>query len=450
MTALKSQSASFNKEAGPEHPSATHSPANRRASSFRRTSGERVRNHDCRAPRSSLRRVLAFAARVGKHKPNQAAFLLPLLALTACRTHNLPQYPPNYREYAYIPNSGSATVTVLDVVNLRLDRELAVGQNPVAVAASPSRNEVYVVNSGAPGGQGSISVIDAFKNTNAATMPVHRNPVSIDLDAAGQFAYITNSASNSISIVDLAARREIAQIGAGEQPVAARLSPDGKTLVVANQRGNSASIIDIATRRVRSIFGDCPGAADVAILPDSSKAFIACAAGHQLMVVALAGAKETPGKPDQLEAMLDVGRAPVQLALKPDGGEVFVSNSLGDSISEVDTSKSEVGGAYMIGNDPVRGLVSSDNALLYVANYRSQYVAIYSIDEGKRLPLSMTPHVGDGPTALAFSNSGLFLFVVDNRSNDVAVIRTDTRAMIANLPTNRNPIAIAVKALTMQ
>jgi YVTN family beta-propeller protein len=387
---------------------------------------------------------------VGKHKPNQAAFLLPLLALTACRTHNLPQYPPNYREYAYIPNSGSATVTVLDVVNLRLDRELAVGQNPVAVAASPSRNEVYVVNSGAPGGQGSISVIDAFKNTNAATMPVHRNPVSIDLDAAGQFAYITNSASNSISIVDLAARREIAQIGAGEQPVAARLSPDGKTLVVANQRGNSASIIDIATRRVRSIFGDCPGAADVAILPDSSKAFIACAAGHQLMVVALAGAKETPGKPDQLEAMLDVGRAPVQLALKPDGGEVFVSNSLGDSISEVDTSKSEVGGAYMIGNDPVRGLVSSDNALLYVANYRSQYVAIYSIDEGKRLPLSMTPHVGDGPTALAFSNSGLFLFVVDNRSNDVAVIRTDTRAMIANLPTNRNPIAIAVKALTMQ
>ena len=121
-----------------------------------------------------------------------------------------------------------------------------------------------------------------------------------------------------------------------------------------------------------------------------------------------------------------------------------------DSISEIDTSKDDVGGAYMMGDDPVRGLVSSDNSLLYVANYRSQYVTIYSIDEGKRLPLSMTPHVGDGPTALALSSSGLFLFVVDNRSNDVAVMRTDTRAIIAILPTGRAPSAIAVKAFKEQ
>ena len=35
---------------------------------------------------------------------------------------------------------------------------------------------------------------------------------------------------------------------------------------------------------------------------------------------------------------MDVGRAPVQLALKPDGGEIFVSNSLSDSVSEVFTT----------------------------------------------------------------------------------------------------------------
>jgi YVTN family beta-propeller protein len=140
----------------------------------------------------------------------------------------------------------------------------------------------------------------------------------------------------------------------------------------------------------------------------------------------------------------------MHLALKPDGGEVFVSNSLSDSISEIDTSKDDVGGAYMIGDDPVRGLVSSDNSLLYVANFRSQYVTIYSIDDGKRLPLNMTPHVGDGPAAMAFSSSGLLLFVVDNRSSDVAVLRTDTRSMISMLPTGRAPNAIAVKAFKVQ
>jgi len=385
---------------------------------------------------------------VGKPKTKPAGVFVPallaLLALTACRKQDFPQYPPNYREYAYVSNGDSGTVTVLDVVNARVDREIPVGQNPVAVTASPTRSEVYVVNSGAEGGQGSLSVIDAEKNTVAATIPLHGKPVSIDLDAEGTLAYVANSGSNSISVVDLNARQEIAQIGAGEEPVAARITPDGKTLAVANRRGNSVSIIDAATRKVRSIFDGCPGAADVAILPDSSKAFVACSAGHQVMAIALANAKVSPAQPDRLESMLDVGRAPMQLALKPDGGEVFVSNSLSNSISEIDTSKNDVGGAYVIGDAPVRGLVSSDNALLYVANFESQYVTIYSIDEGKRLPTSI--HVGDGPVALAFSSNGLLFFVVDNRSADVAVVRTATRSLFTILPTGRSPNAIAVKA----
>jgi YVTN family beta-propeller protein len=387
-------------------------------------------------------------SKVGKHKSTPArlssAALLVVLALTACRSHDFPQYPPNYREYAYVTNGGSNTVTVLDVVNARVDREIPVGQNPVAVAVSPSLPEAYVVNAGADNGQGSLSIIDVEKNTVSATIPLHREPASIDLNAAGTLAYVTNSGANSVSIIDLKSRQEIAQIGAGEEPVAARLTPDGKTLVVANRRGNSVSIIDVAGRSVRAIFDNCPGASDVAILPDSTKAFIACSAGHQVMAVALADSKANPGQPDRLESFLDVGRAPVQLALKPDGGELFVSNSASDSISEVDTSKNDVGGAYLIGDGPVRGLVSGDNGVLYVANFRSQYVTAYSITDGKRLIPSI--HVGDGPVALAFSDSGLLILVVDNRSADVAVVRTTTRSLFTILPTGRAPNAIAVKA----
>jgi YVTN family beta-propeller protein len=364
--------------------------------------------------------------------------------LSGCRSHDFPQYPANYREFAYVTNSGSRTVTVVDVINVRVDREIPVGQNPTAVLASPTNNEIYVVNSGASAGQGSLSIIDAEKNSVAATIALHRQPISIDLSAAGTLAYVANSGSNSISILDLKARREIAQIGVGEEPVAARLSPDGRTLVVANRGGNSVSIIDAVARSVRSVFSGCPGASDIAILPDSSKVFVACSGGHQVMTIALAGAKASPGLPDRLESLLDVGRGPVQLAMKPDGGEVFVSNSLSDSISEVDTSKNDVGGAYLIGDGPVRGLVSSDNSLLYVADFRSQYVTAYSIDDGRRLSPSI--HVGEGPVAMAFSSSGLLMFVVDNRSGDVAVVRTATRALFTILPSGRAPNAITIKA----
>ena len=372
--------------------------------------------------------------------------VLALLAITVagCKKHDFPDFPPNYREYAYITNGASGTVTVIDVVSVRVDREIAVGQNPVAIAANPSRNEVYVVNSGSAGQapHGSISVINTENNTVAATIAVQRKPVSIDIDASGTLAYVANSGSNSISVVDLEARREVAIIGAGEEPVVARISPDGKTLLVANRAASSATVIDAKSRQVRAVFSECPGASDAVILPDSSKAFVACSAGHQVMAIALARLV-APVQPDRLETLMDVGKGPVQLALKPDGGELFAVNSLSNSISEVSTPTDDVSGAFLMGDNPVRGLVTRDNSLIYVANLQSQYVTPYAIDDGRRLEAI---HVGDGPSALAFSASGHLLFAVDSRSSDVAVLRTATRSLFTLLPTGRSPNAIAVKS----
>jgi YVTN family beta-propeller protein len=375
------------------------------------------------------------------------------LLLTGCRPHDFPQFAPNYREYAYVTNGGSGTVSIYDVVNVRVDRELPVGQNPAFVTASDTRNEVYVVNAGLPSGQGSVTTINAENNSVAGTIPVHNQPVALALDPKADIAYVANSGSNTVSVLDLTAHHEVAQIGVGEAPVALRVSPDGKTLVVANRDGNSVSVIDTNTRKIRTVFEGCLGANDIVILPDSLKAFAACSGGHQVMAIALAR-EASPTHPDistdpsdRLESLLDVGRGPVHLALKPDGGEIFVSNSLSDSISEVYASSDEVGGAYMIGADPVRSIVSNDNALLYVGNLHSQEVTVYSIVDGKRLSPSI--HVGDGPVALAFSASGHLLFVVDARSGDVAVVRTVSSSLFTILPTGRSPNSIAIKAFKL-
>lgn len=389
---------------------------------------------------STIRSLLLFAAP-----------LLPLCSV-GCRQSDFPQYPANYREYVYVTNGGSGTVTVLDVVNVRVDRELTVGQNPVAVAASPTRNEVYVVNAGTAASNGSLSVIDAEHNSVVSTIPLDLRPASIDLDATGDRAYVANTGSHSVSVVDLKERRQIARIGVGEEPVAARLAPDGKTLVVANRGGGSVSLVEPASGRVRAVFSGCPGAAGAVILPDSSKAFVPCSGGHQVMVIALARANAHSTDPDRLETLMDVGRAPVELALKPDGGEIFASNSLSDSVSEIYNTNDEVGDTYMIGNEPVFGLVSDDN-LLYVANERSQEVTVYAIDDGK---LIGSIHVGDGPVALTFSAAGHLLFVVDRRSNDVAVVRTAATIRLfptpafTQLPAGRDPNAIVDKAFKLQ
>ena len=101
----------------------------------------------------------------------------------------------------------------------------------------------------------------------------------------------------------------------------------------------------------------------------------------------------------------------------------------------------------MIGNNPVRGIVSRDNSLLYVANLHSQELTVYSIDDGKRIG---SVSVGDSPSAMAFSAAGHLLFVADQRSGDVAVVRTSTQSLFTLLPAGRDPNAIVDKAFTVQ
>ena len=386
-----------------------------------------------------------------------ALLLLPCALLLGCRPHDFPQYPTNYREYAYVTNSASNTVTVLDIVNLRRDREFPVGDDPTGVAISLTRNEVYVVNSGS----GTISVIDAQKNAVAATIPVHKKPYFIDVSQDGHRAYVANSGSNNVSVLDLDTRKVIATIGVGEAPGLARISPDNQTLVVTNRIGGSVTVIDGPTLRVRSVFPNCPGATDAVILPDSSKAFIACSAGHQVMVLALVR-KPQPNTPlteaeksDHLLDFLDVGQTPVNLAMKPDGGEIFVSNFDSNTISEIATGTNEVGGASLIGEHPSHGIVSADNTLLWVSNFSANTVGVYSIDDGQRINMIQ---VGDGPDALAFSSEGHLVLVANSRSGDVAVIRTTSYSpqgarrigtLFTMLPAAKHPNAIAVKAFQM-
>lgn len=376
-----------------------------------------------------------------------------------CRSGAFPDVPPGYREYAYISNGGANTVSVLDLVFVRQDRTLEVGQGPTGLAVNPKRNEVYVVNTRS----GSVSVIDAETNSVVATIPVRRQPYAISVAGDGRRGYVANAGSNSVSVLDLEGRRELMAARTGEQPGLARVSPDGRTVVVTNRGGGSVSIF--ATRMaqdtsgpellLRATIGGCPGATDAVILPDSSKVFVACSAGHQVMAVNLQAAPNSwaaKGNPslmtDHLLALLDVGEGPVHLALKPDGGEIFVSNFNADSISEIATGNNEVGGTYTIANKPAHAVVSADNATLWISNFGSDSITLYSIDDGK---LVGSVRTGTSPDALAFSADEHLLLAADARSGDVAVIRTAGKqgpGLFTMLPSGSQPNDIAVMSYT--
>ena len=383
------------------------------------------------------------------------AALLMLLPLTGCRRKHFPQHPATFREYAWVTNGGSNTVTALDLVNMTTAATIGVGEDPTAIAVNPTRNEVYVANSGS----GTVSVIDAERNRVALTIGVHRDPTSIAVDAQGDRAYVTNAGSNNVSVIDLMKRREIAAVGVGESPAVVRVSPDGNTLVVTNRGAGSLSVIDAKTLQVRSVFPGCPGASDAAILPDSSKAFAACTSGHQVMVVGLARASSpaTEDHADHLLDLLDVGPSPTHLAMKPDGGEIFVENFGGDTVSEIATNADDVGGAYVVGASPASGVVTADNSTLWVSNFGANTVAAYSIDDGTLMNRGIG--VGDGPGPLALTDSGFLLLAVDQKSGDVSVLRTIsytpkgeavTGSLFTVMSAGKHPNAIATKSFNVR
>jgi YVTN family beta-propeller protein len=427
---------------------------------------------------------MRFSARLVKRSRSRialAALSVLLLAGTGCNRGRFPDVPAGYREFAYVSNGSSNTVSVLDLVYLRQDRTLQVGTQPSDMAVNPKRNEVYVVNAGTPSGVGSVSVIDADTNRVVATIPVHKLPYSIDVDATGHRAYVANSGSNSVSVIDLDNRRELGVVGTGEQPGVARISPDMRSLVVSNRGSGSVSIFEVAPYaadvkpilpglpakpkpgekeempHLRVAFTGCPGATDAVILPYTSftKAFVACSGGHQVMAIGLAVAPNSPEAKqnpslltDHMLALMDVGETPVKLALKHDGGEIFCINFGSGSFSEIDTQTQEIGGTYPIGNKPAFGIVDAGDSTLWVSNFGSDSVNLWSIDDSMKAGSVPTGHA---PDALAFSADEHLLLAADAQSGDVSVIRTTDRsgspALFTILPAGGSPNDIVVKAI---
>jgi YVTN family beta-propeller protein len=236
------------------------------------------------------------------------------------------------------------------------------------------------------------------------------------------------------------------------------VSPDGSTVVVSNRADNSVSIIDTSRLAVRAAINICIHPEDIAILPDSNKAFVSCSGSGQVASIALKSEtqknaiRKNETQNDKLLALLDVGKSPVSLALKPDGGELVALNFDAGSISIIETTSNEVSGSYLIGDQPTRGVVSLDNSRLYISNFGSNNVAVYDIDLGK--VIAYLP-VGTHPDALALSQNQNYLLVLDSGSGDLAVIQKrqpkkkfepSEYSLLTIIPVGMQPNQIVVKS----
>jgi YVTN family beta-propeller protein len=148
---------------------------------------------------------------------------------------------------------------------------ITVGSEPTQVAVSPDGQHAYVTDSGSA----NVDVINTATNTVAATIPVGTDPDGIAISPGGGTAYVSDSGSNSVDVIDTATNKVTATVPVGSKPGGIAITPDGGTAYVSDQGSATVTPIDTATDTAGTAITVGTDPQQIAITPDGGTAYVA-------------------------------------------------------------------------------------------------------------------------------------------------------------------------------
>jgi YVTN family beta-propeller protein len=141
------------------------------------------------------------------------------------------------------PASGvasSGTVTVIDLSQRRVIREVSVGLHPSGMELSRDRKRLFVANANSD----TVSVLDTATLENVETLstrprsdlPLGSAPNALVVSPDGRNLYVANGGNNAVAVLDMATGKPRGWIPAGWYPDAVAVSHSGR-LYIANLKG---------------------------------------------------------------------------------------------------------------------------------------------------------------------------------------------------------------------
>ncbi len=278
--------------------------------------------------------------------------------------------------FAYVTNGNSFTVSVIATSSNTVVATVAVDPVPIGVAITPDGAFAYVVNRGFCSVPGTVSVIETASNTVVATVAVGTCPVGVAITPDGAFAYVVNRISRTVSVIETASNTVVASVGVGVDPTGAAITPDGAFAYVTNLTSNTVSVIETANNTVVATVGVGNFPVSVAITPDGAFAYVAHAVVPDLVsvietasntVVATIGAGSSPG---------DLGDFPGAVAITPDGAFAYVVNRssftpgssfISTTVSVINTGSNTVVATVNVGDRPLGVAITPSPTIEFAA-----------------------------------------------------------------------------------
>ena len=320
-------------------------------------------------------------------KPLSSAHLRDLLALfVAAALPALAAAAP----FAYVSNSWSADVSVVDLASNSLITTIPVVAVPIGVAVNSAGTRAYIANSVMFDGLSRISVIDTATNTVVQNVPAGFQAYGVALNPSEARLYITNAMqdANSVSVMDTTTNTIVATVPVGSFPMGVTVNAAGTRVYVANNGSDTVSVIDAATNTVIATVPVGIGARGIAINGAGTRVYVTNQNDNTVAVIDTSSLARI--------ATVPVGNSPTGIAVQPDGTSVYVANEMSNSVSIIDASSNAVVTTVAVPSVPKGIAFDPSGARAYVVSYGADQLS--AIDTASRTVVSSVA-VGLAPFA---------------------------------------------------
>lgn len=323
-----------------------------------------------------------------------------------------------------LTNTASAQEGVMAVSSIK--------GNPTAVCG----NLAYVTNSYS----NTLSVIDLGEERLLANLPTGHAPVNPTFNRDWTRLYFSNVLDGTLSIVDTKSAKIVDTIPAGApHPSGLRFLPDGKHLVISYigdkvTDAGALGIMDLQTGRLVKTIPVQAQSERFDITPDGKRAYVANLVGQSVSVVDLekGAVIETIPSPEKL---------PFNVLVSPKGLRVFVAAVMGDTIIEIDTTTNKVVNTIKTAAGPNGMTFTPDGDNILMTNVYAGRMQAYNLSANV---VSDGSFVGLLPGFVRLAPDGLKGIFVRPYGRQVSIFDATNMQVIKNIETGIGPSTVAI------
>ena len=362
---------------------------------------------------TSLQREAAASS--GTALPGMPPILLASNIYSETAAGKLSATVRDFPERIYVPNSGAASVDVIDPKTFRVIDHFSVGRQPQHVTPSYDLKSLWVLNDLGD----SITRIDPKTGEKRETISV-KDPYNMYYTPDGKYAIVVAEREKRLDFYDAQSMKFAHSLSVPCRGVDHMdFTADGRQLIASCEFSGELIKVDVESRKVL----------DVLKLPvgDGAKGIRRGTRVHH-------GGGRMPVEND---------RMPQDVKTSPDGKLIYVADMMADGVHIIRTEPFEVVGFLPTGRGAHGLYPSRDARVLYCSNRDEGTVSVIDFATQKvvqtwTLPEPASPDMG------GVSADGKILWLSGRYNAEVYAIDTTSGKLLARIPVGKGPHGLCV------